>query len=160
MTKDDTAKELLVTFKSNSSFFFKEMNGTKPNTFREDDQTDPRFMALNEHPPKKIKIINTENPNLCFVREILDISFYKGYWIISWKHSESETMTDKEKIPEEGVGDAQIISNNLVETLNKMDEERKKINDCTVTLSFSPVVLPNGRYAKVGIKVSNADEDD
>lgn len=78
-----------VCFKSSALFFFKERDGQKPNTIRRNDANDLRFHALNdcEHPPKKIKIINAGNPKLHFTRQITDISYYEGWWIISWRHS-------------------------------------------------------------------------
>lgn len=75
-----------VTFKSNPQFFFKEREGTKPNTFRKDDPNDRRFQALDsKRQPRFVRIRNSANRQH-FTRRITDISYYDGWWIISWEH--------------------------------------------------------------------------
>jgi hypothetical protein len=82
----NSIKKYLV-FKSEPLFFFKERDGSKPNTIREvKDKDDYRLHLLEHGNPKKIKIINAGNPKMFFTRKITDISYWNGLWIISWKH--------------------------------------------------------------------------
>ena len=84
-----------VVFKSVEPFFSKEEKGIKPNTVREIDMSDRRFLKLVKwygygRENIFIKIVNaTDSPGLVdesFTREIQDISFYKNLCIISWVH--------------------------------------------------------------------------
>ena len=79
-----------VKFKSNPEFYQKELYGIKPNTIRKPDKShDPRFMLLEEFSQGTrnvlfIRIENTINGD-SFRRKINDVSFYAGYYIISWR---------------------------------------------------------------------------
>ena len=79
----------LIEFKSDPHFFFLERDGLKPNTVRKDDPDDERFVSLDRGEPKKIRIRNSGNPSWVFTREITDVSYWNGFWIISWKHKEA-----------------------------------------------------------------------
>lgn len=79
-------KKIVVSFKSNSANFFKERDGLKPNTIRQDDRSDPRFKLLSKGTPTHITIKNAGNQKWKFTRRITDITFYMGWWVISWKH--------------------------------------------------------------------------
>lgn len=86
MKMTNSIKKYLV-FKSEPLFYYKELDGTKPNTVREvKDNADYRLELLKRGNPKKIKIINAGNPKLSFTRQITDISYWNGLWIISWRH--------------------------------------------------------------------------
>lgn len=81
----NSIKRYLV-FKSEPLFYYKELDGSKPNTIRRiDDVKDYRLVLLEHKNPKKIKIINAGNPKLSFTRQISDISYWNGLWIISWQ---------------------------------------------------------------------------
>ena len=82
----NSIKKYLV-FKSEPLFYYKELDGSKPNTIRKiTDKDDYRYELLTYGKPKKIKIINAENPKESFTREITDVSYWEGFWIISWLH--------------------------------------------------------------------------
>lgn len=82
-----------ITFKSLPHFYYKELDGTKPNTIRSVEEKDERYDRLNlpDRFPKYIKIVNAGNPSLSFTREITDISAWGGSFIISWKHPVGES---------------------------------------------------------------------
>lgn len=75
----------VVLFKSNPGFYEKEERGTKPNTTREIDEKDERFIHLRNGLAKYIRVENTDTGQ-SFLREITDVSEFKGWMIISWKH--------------------------------------------------------------------------
>lgn len=85
---------MTIQFKSIDSIYHKERLGLKPNTVREIDLSDDRFLHLiskaysgfNEG-EITIKIINANNGGF-FEREVEDITIYKNLMIISWKHKE------------------------------------------------------------------------
>lgn len=80
-----------VCFKSVEPFFTKEKEGIKPNTVREIDMSDERFLKL-----AVWSLLTMDNQfHICimdandvrgFFRPIKDISFYKNLCIISWVH--------------------------------------------------------------------------
>lgn len=81
-----------VRFKSVEPFFTKEKDGIKPNTVREIDMSDERFLKLaawslctmdNQF---HICIMDANDVMRGFFRPIKDISFYKNLVIISWVH--------------------------------------------------------------------------
>jgi hypothetical protein len=76
----------IVKFKSQPHLYYKEESGQKPNTVIKDDPDDERFNELNDVQPEFITIINAGNPDLSFTRRIRDISYFDGFWIISWNH--------------------------------------------------------------------------
>ena len=80
---DNTA----LVFKSIPEMYEKEKDGRKPNTLREVEKGDKRLTNLTNWPqfPLDIIIINTESGEH-FRREITDITFWKGWWLISWKN--------------------------------------------------------------------------
>jgi hypothetical protein len=73
-----------VEFKSDPEFFRKEHNGSKPNTVREVDEADRRFIALRKGQATTIRITSTKTGQ-SFMRVITDVSFYKNLCIISWE---------------------------------------------------------------------------
>lgn len=81
-----------VSFKSSEPFFTKEADGRKPNTIRKDNPLDRRFAILTVWMEKKqyglIEITCAQDGNQFegFTRQVTDVSFYEGWWIISWKH--------------------------------------------------------------------------
>jgi hypothetical protein len=83
-----------VSFKSREPFFSKEADGRKPNTFRKDDPLDKRFAILAVWMQDKnyglIEIVCAQDGGQCegFTRQVTDVSFYEGWFIISWKHPE------------------------------------------------------------------------
>lgn len=90
MTKPNS--DNTVRFKSVEPFFTKEKEGIKPNTVREIDMSDERFLKLatwslctmdNQF---YIKITDAHDESRRFTRPINDISFYKNLVIISWVH--------------------------------------------------------------------------
>jgi hypothetical protein len=84
-----------VIFKSIPEMFEKEKDGRKPNTLRMIYNDDPRYDALKDKTATHITIENTDTKE-AFMREITDISFWSGWWIISWKHEEDSTSEGKE----------------------------------------------------------------
>lgn len=83
-----------VSFKSLEPFFSKEADGRKPNTIRKDDPLDTRFAILACWMADKkcglIEITCAQDGGQVegFTRQVTDVSFYEGWWIISWKHPE------------------------------------------------------------------------
>lgn len=81
----------LITFKSKTEFFIKEWTGRKPNTIRKVATDDERLLRLeqweNDLPEDAtILVRNADAPSQFFTRQITDISYWAGLWIISWKH--------------------------------------------------------------------------
>ena len=82
-----------IVFKSSPEFYFKERDGHKCNTIRHfydchELESFDRFRQgfdFNK-PNKKIKIWEATGKEGYFVRTITDISFFNGYYIISWRH--------------------------------------------------------------------------
>lgn len=78
-----------VRFKSGSEYYFKEKSGLKPNTLRiQDKWNDKRFKLLNGFATGKRKDLTIDIENTLtgesFHRLVKDVSFYGGYYIISW----------------------------------------------------------------------------
>jgi hypothetical protein len=78
-----------VTFKSIPVNFRKEALGLKNNTIRKEDRPDDiRFELLSNFKCEKITLlqITIENSETheTFVRNVKDVTFWDGYWIISW----------------------------------------------------------------------------
>lgn len=79
-----------IAFKSKPFYFKKERDGEKPNTIREVDLKDQRFQELHNRSLGKsglgvIRIINAATGEW-FERKITDVSYFKNWVIISWKH--------------------------------------------------------------------------
>jgi len=85
----------MYEFKSQDKYFHKERIGLKPNTIREIDLDDERFVELITHAINGfnenlfIKIVNVQTGDV-FMREITDITWFKNMMIISWKHLEEQ----------------------------------------------------------------------
>ena len=83
-------RNIVIDFKSKGIFFEKEKKGWKRNTIREVEMEDFRFdflMEMCRNGPLKnsyIQITCVENPKIKFRRKISDVSFWKGFFIISW----------------------------------------------------------------------------
>lgn len=83
----------LFIFNSNTKFYDKERHGIKPNTVREIDLNDARFIELIHWMDEgwndgdiKIQINDAGRLGHSFQRDIVDISIYNTLMIISWKH--------------------------------------------------------------------------
>lgn len=80
----------IICFKSDTEFFYKEKKGFKRNTIRRmRDCYDPRYnillRILNLGPEDSDYIqITLSGSLLKFRRKIRDVSYWGGYWIISW----------------------------------------------------------------------------
>jgi len=77
----------MLSFKSDSGFYEKELSGVKNNTVRKNDNGF-RFQVLDEFESGKLKkmkieIVNRQNGN-SFTREIKDVSIYKDWYIMTW----------------------------------------------------------------------------
>ena len=82
-------KQKIISFKSAEPYFTKEKKGFKNNTVREIDMTDDRFCKLlrwSSYGYKFIEITKVYFPEENFTRKITDISFFKNFVIITWKH--------------------------------------------------------------------------
>lgn len=80
---------MFITFKSYQENFKKEFLGLKRNTIRKFEDNDIRKEVLdmwinNETTQITIEIINKANPQESFKREVTDVSFWDGYYVISW----------------------------------------------------------------------------
>jgi len=81
-----------VKFKSNPEMYAKEISGLKPNTLRKPDViNDERFLLIEEYRRGDrvllvIEIFNTITGE-SFRRLVDDVSYWDGYYIISWKHA-------------------------------------------------------------------------
>jgi hypothetical protein len=94
LKKESKAKNktmIKLNFKSKSPFFEKERDGIKPNTFRQLGDNDSRFDELMQIIQTKeeaeITIFNPVTKET-FTRRITDVTYYEGWFIISWKHQE------------------------------------------------------------------------
>jgi hypothetical protein len=85
-----------ISFKSREPFFSKEADGRKLNTIRKDDPLDRRFGILTLWMKDKdyglIEITCAQDRGQLegFTREVTDVSFYEGWWIISWKRPKTK----------------------------------------------------------------------
>lgn len=80
-----------VKFKSNPEFWAKEECGLKPNTIRKPSEpNDKRFLLLEEFRKGERNLLSIDIINSItgesFHRWINDVSFYEGFYIISWNH--------------------------------------------------------------------------
>lgn len=86
-----------VEFKSDDEFYWKEKEGLKANTMRAPDMDDERFCKLDvwwEHKKYgRIKIVHSKKPKEFFVRQITDITYYRGWCIISWNQERHCLLT-------------------------------------------------------------------
>jgi hypothetical protein len=87
---------MTVQFKSIDKIYHKERIGLKPNTVREIDLSDDRFLHLISKAYSgfdfgeiNIKIVNADTGDF-FEREVEDITIWKNLMIISWKHKEDK----------------------------------------------------------------------
>lgn len=85
-----------IKFKSNPEFYSKEEYGLKPNTIRKPNEpNDIRFNLLEEFRNGERNLLTLDIVNTVtgqsFHRWVNDVSFYDGYYIISWNHSQSKT---------------------------------------------------------------------
>ena len=85
-----------IQFKSTDFIYHKEETGIKPNTVREIDLSDERFLHLIckgysgfDEGEIIIKIVNADT-GVYFEREVEDITIFKNLMIISWKHKVKE----------------------------------------------------------------------
>lgn len=87
--------KLNVVFKSTDDYYFKEKSGKKPNTIRKADMKDKRFIILkavedNDCPEclsitiKHISMDGTITDS--FTKDVLDVSSWSDYFIVSWEH--------------------------------------------------------------------------
>lgn len=76
--------------------FDKEKKGVKPNTLRKFVSSDVRFDDIYSGIEKEITIVNTETKEE-FTRKITDITVWKEWCIISWKHAVKSEVNGKEK---------------------------------------------------------------
>jgi hypothetical protein len=78
-----------VSFKSQEPFFSKEADGRKPNTIRRLAEDDPRRIILlrwmNHDTYGEIEITLVHGSK-GFTRQVVDVSLFEGWFIISWKH--------------------------------------------------------------------------
>lgn len=84
-----------VSFKSIPEMYEKEKSGKKNNTLRKflgEFLVDERFETLmkirDENLEAEIEIVSTETGE-SFIRKITDVSIYKGFFIITWKHDKN-----------------------------------------------------------------------
>jgi hypothetical protein len=93
----------VVSFKSREPFFSKEADGRKTNTIRKDDPLDPKMALLACWMMSKdyglIEIVRAQDGGQVegFTRQVTDVSFYEGWWIISWRHPETYKIKKREK---------------------------------------------------------------
>jgi hypothetical protein len=87
---------MIVQFKSIDDIYHKERMGLKPNTVREIDLSDERFLNLISYyqfgfnfGDITIKIVNAQTEE-SFERIVEDITIFKNLMIISWKHKEEK----------------------------------------------------------------------
>ena len=80
-------------FKSRQIVYEKEREGIKNNTVREIDLDDDRYQELiywnhagYNDGDIEIEIVNADQPDTYFVRNIRDISTYKNLMVITWNH--------------------------------------------------------------------------
>jgi len=78
-----------VRFKTRESLFWKENDGLKPNTVRTLEGDDERKKILDKWIRDKkfgeIEIMDLKS-KACFARVVVDVTRYRGLYIISWKH--------------------------------------------------------------------------
>lgn len=91
----------MIQFKSVDEIYHKEKIGLKPNTVREIDLNDDRFLHLIskaysgfDEGEITIRIVNADTGDW-FEREVEDITIFKGLMIISWKQKDTSS-TQKE----------------------------------------------------------------
>ena len=86
-----------IEFKSTPEYWRKEYLGLKPNTLREygGGGEDIRFELLNKWVKGTINILTITMINSKtgerFFRRVSDVTVYKGWWIISWRHAHNDT---------------------------------------------------------------------
>lgn len=88
----------MIQFKSVDHIYHKERIGLKPNTIREIDLSDDRFLALISKAYSGfdfgeilIRIVNADT-GAFFERNVEDITIYKNLMIISWEHKEDNNQ--------------------------------------------------------------------
>ncbi len=85
--RDEWFKE--IEFKSDTPNYYKEESGNKSNTVRVIRPSDERrnvierMLEIGKY--GKIKIIHKQLPTEFFIRNISDVTWYNGCFIISWK---------------------------------------------------------------------------
>lgn len=82
-----------IGFKSNTDYYYSEMDGTKNNTVREIDWNDSRFPTLllmklhNNYGFIKISLPKEySEKEICFVRQITNVCVWNNLMIITWEH--------------------------------------------------------------------------
>lgn len=82
---------MTVRYKSIPENWIKEKDGRKPNTLRQKDLNDKRCLKLGAMMATDdygfIEMENTETKEV-FIRNITDVTVWKGWIITSWKHEE------------------------------------------------------------------------
>lgn len=82
---------MIIYFKSNPFFFYKEKSGQKPNTIRKVGDNDTRFDDLLEMIQTREYgqiVIKNNKTGEEFTRQITDVSYYDENFIISWRHQD------------------------------------------------------------------------
>lgn len=62
--------------------------------------------------------------------------------------------------PERGITTPAVAAKWFEEQIENLDKEREKMNNASVSLGISPIVLSTGRLVKATLKVADCDEDD
>ena len=81
----------MIEFKSDNEYYYDEKSGLKNNTIRKIDLNDGRFKSLRDmcltgnYSKENIKIINSQESNKFFVRQIKHIAMWGDYVIITWR---------------------------------------------------------------------------
>ena len=81
---------MIITFKSIPSIWWREFIGLKNNTIRQlkMGEDDIRFNLLddfiNQPFDLQIEIMNSINFS-CFIKQVTDVTFWEGWYIISWR---------------------------------------------------------------------------
>ncbi len=89
----------MITFKSTPENYEKEKSGKKANTERimksiDDSRHAKLLKMINTQIYDKIQIVNTESDD-SFIRQITDVTFWNGIWIISWDSHEGRIDSKK-----------------------------------------------------------------
>ena len=97
MKKEKVKVYMEVIFKSDTPNYYPEENGDKSNTVRTIQPSDTRKDILDNMLRKKkygkITIIHKQLQTEYFIRDISNITYYNGCYIISWKHKNVKKKT-------------------------------------------------------------------
>lgn len=84
-------KNITIVFNSDTDNYYNEESGRKSNTVRRIRKGDERFKLLNQMCQVnnesfcKVKIRHSQNLLEFFIRRITNVTYYGGYYIISWR---------------------------------------------------------------------------